>query len=142
MDNVADSLVKNIEWYKTLMNHNQFENTNFDNRCGKFMNASNYLAENEVLNIRFDSELPEKVNHIALRYRVACDTSTIINVLNTLGELERMETLKRSSYMLKPGGRVFIAMEGENLADYLYMVRQVFPVAKIKYNMIVAWKDF
>ena len=40
--------------HKKVMENKLFGGTNFDNGAGKYMNATNYLAGNEVLNIRFD----------------------------------------------------------------------------------------
>ena len=49
--------------HKKVMENKLFSGTNFDNGAGKYMNATDYLACNEVLNIRFDPfNLPEETN--------------------------------------------------------------------------------
>ena len=146
--------------HKMVMNKGLFGGTNFDNGAGKFVNATNFLGENEVLNVRYDPfNLPDEVNHKAARYVGMCDTSTIANVLNVIKEESiQIEVLKRSYNMVKNGGMVFISVyegnktgEGKEskkgcwqnnktLKEYLPTVKKVFSEVEIKYNMIMAKK--
>ena len=106
--------------HKKVMENKLFGGTNFDNGAGKYMNATNYLACNEVLNIRFDPfNLSEETNSKAARYRGMCETSTIANVLNVIKEESiQIEVLKRSYNMLKACGWCFISIyEGNKTGE-------------------------
>ena len=106
--------------HKKVMENKLFGGTNFDNGAGKYMNATNYLACNEVLNIRFDPfNLPEETNSKASRYRGMCETSTIANVLNVIKEESvQIEVLKRSYNMRKVCGWCFISIyEGNKTGE-------------------------
>lgn len=146
--------------HKTVMKHGLFRYINFDNGAGKYINATNFLEESLVLNVRFDPfNLSKEVNENAYRYRGLCDTSTIANVLNVIKEESvQLEVLRRSHAMVKENGFVFISVyEGsktgigrqtkkdcwqnnKRLAEYLPLVKKVFSNAQIKYNMIIALK--
>ena len=135
--------------------------TNFDNGAGKYMNATEYLAGNEVLNVRFDPfNLPEEVNSKATRYRGMCETSTIANVLNVIKEESiQIEVLKRSYNMLKACGWCFISIyEGNKTGEgkqskkgcwqnnkrtkeYMDTVKKVFPTCKVWNGIIWAVKE-
>jgi hypothetical protein len=98
--------------HKTVMKHGLFRYINFDNGAGKYINATNFLKESLVLNVRFDPfNLSKEVNENAYRYRGLCDTSTIANVLNVIKEESaQLEVLRRSHAMVKENGFVFISV--------------------------------
>lgn len=146
--------------HKKLMNKNMLSGINFDNGAGKFDKATDFLADNDVQNVRYDPyNLPEDVNKQADNYVGQCDTSTCANVLNVIKEdSAKIDVLKRSYDMLKPGGTLYISVyegnrsgigkeskpgcwqENKKLKDYVPIVKKVFDDVKISNGMIEAKK--
>lgn len=135
---------------------------NFDVGGGAYDLATNKLAGVGVENLIYDpfNRSEEHNNKVisSLKKRNA-DTATVANVLNVIAEPENQLTaLKQANALLKPGGTAYIGIyEGDRsgvgkqtssgyqnnskTADYLPIVRQVFPDAKIKDGIIVAQKS-
>ena len=147
--------------HRILVEKNLFNSINFDNGAGKFLDATEFLAENGVLNVRYDKyNLPDDINNNAKQYSGMCYTSTVANVLNVIdSETAQLRVLKNSYDMLRTGGSIFISVyEGnksgigkntkkdcwqnnKRLVDYLDTVKKVFPNASIYNNMICGIKD-
>ena len=147
--------------HKKLVNKNMLNGVNFDNGAGKFDKATNFLADNDIQNVRYDPyNLPEEVNKQADNYVGQCDTSTCANVLNVIKEdSAKIDVLKRSYDMLKPGGTLYISVyegnrsgigkeskpgcwqENKKLKDYVPIVEKVFPKVTISNGMIEATKE-
>ena len=134
---------------------------NFDVGGGAYDLATNKLAGVGVENLIYDpfNRSEEHNNKVisSLKKRNA-DTATVANVLNVIAEPENQLTaLKQADALLKPGGTAYIGIyEGDRsgvgkqtssgyqnnskTADYLPIVRQVFPNARIQNGIIVAQK--
>ena len=88
---------------------------NLDYGGGKFDNASEYLAEQDVLNLIYDpfNRSTEHNNNVIseIRNNGGADTATCSNVLNVIKERDvRLNVLKNISKLVKPGGIVYITV--------------------------------
>jgi len=135
---------------------------NIDIGGGKFDNASEYLAKQDVENLVFDPYNRSAEHNSMILESVRnkpADTATVSNVLNVIPEeANQIKTLETARKSLKDGGEVFITVyegnrsgigkvtgadqfqQNKKLSDYLDTVRQVFPNATVKGGMIRATK--
>ena len=135
---------------------------NIDIGGGKFDNASEHLAKQDVENLVFDpynrSADHNRMVLDSVRGKPA-DTATVSNVLNVIpDEANQIKTLETAYKSLKDDGEVFITVyegnksgvgkvtgadqfqQNKKLSDYLDTVRKVFPNATVKGGMIRAIK--
>jgi len=135
---------------------------NIDIGGGKFDNASEHLAKQDVENLVFDpynrSADHNKMVLDSVRGKPA-DTATVSNVLNVIpDEANQLKTLETAYKSLKDDGEVFITVyegnksgvgkatgsdqfqQNKKLSGYLDTVRKVFPNATVKGGMIRATK--
>ena len=133
---------------------------NLDYGGGKFDNAAEYLAQQNVTNLVYDpynrstqhnAEVLQKV-----RKNGGADTITISNVLNVIAEPEaRLTVLRNAKKLVKPGGNVYITVyegnksgEGtetksgyqlnKSTADYIDEIASVFSTVNRKGKLIIA----
>lgn len=133
---------------------------NLDYGGGKFDNAAEYLAQQNVTNLVYDpynrstqhnAEVLQKV-----RENGGADTITISNVLNVIAEPEaRLTVLRNAKKLVKPGGNVYITVyegnksgEGtetksgyqlnKSTADYIDEIASVFSTVNRKGKLIIA----
>ena len=133
---------------------------NLDYGGGKFDNAAEYLAQQNVTNLVYDpynrstqhnAEVLQKV-----RENGGADTITISNVLNVIAEPEaRLTVLRNAKKLVKPGGNVYITVyegnksgEGtetksgyqlnKGTADYIDEIASVFSTVNRKGKLIIA----
>ena len=133
---------------------------NLDYGGGKFDNAAEYLAQQNVTNLVYDpynrstqhnAEVLQKV-----RENGGADTVTISNVLNVIAEPEaRLTVLRNAKKLVKPGGNVYITVyegnksgEGtetksgyqlnKSTADYIDEIASVFSTVNRKGKLIIA----
>ena len=133
---------------------------NLDYGGGKFDNAAEYLAQQNVTNLVYDpynrstqhnAEVLQKV-----RENGGADTVTISNVLNVIAEPEaRLTVLRNAKKLVKPGGNVYITVyegnksgEGtetksgyqlnKGTADYIDEISSVFSTVNRKGKLIIA----
>lgn len=135
---------------------------NLDFGGGKFDNAAEELAKNDVINLVYDpynrnsSHNNEVLNTI--RKNGGADSVTCSNVLNVIAEPEARQTVIKNIYNLAKSGApcYWTVYEGsgsgeggetksgyqlnKKTADYLEEIQQVFPDAKRKGKLIVATK--
>lgn len=134
---------------------------NLDYGGGKFDNATEKLAERDVVNLIYDkyNRTPEWNRKVIKQVRAngGADTATCCNVLNVIKEPEeRLNVIRNISRLLKTGGTAyFYFYKGDNNGvgrqtgkdsyqlnrkneEYLDEIKQVFPNAKPKGGMIVA----
>lgn len=133
---------------------------NLDYGGGKFDNASEYLAEQDVLNLIYDpfNRSTEHNNNVIseIRNNGGADTATCSNVLNVIKEREvRLNILKNISKLVKPGGVVYITVyegsgdgnEGATKSgyqlnrktkDYLDEISEIFENVTRKGKLIIA----
>ena len=135
---------------------------NIDIGGGKFDNASEHLAKQDVENLVFDpynrSADHNRMVLESVRGKPA-DTATVSNVLNVIpDEANQIKTLETAYKSLKDDGEVFITVyegnksgvgkvtgadqfqQNKKLSGYLDTVRKVFPNATVKGGMIRATK--
>jgi len=135
---------------------------NIDIGGGKFDNASEHLAKQDVENLVFDpynrSADHNRMVLESVRGKPA-DTATVSNVLNVIpDEANQIKTLETAYKSLKDNGEVFITVyegnksgvgkvtgsdqfqQNKKLSGYLDTVRKVFPNATVKGGMIRATK--
>lgn len=132
---------------------------NLDYGGGKFDNAAEYLAEQDVINLVYDpfnrSQQHNRDVIRQIRENGGADTATCSNVLNVIKEPEaRLNVLDNIKELVKPSGTVYITVyEGTGVgdskptksgyqlnkktADYLEEIQQVFPDATRKGKLIV-----
>lgn len=133
---------------------------NLDYGGGKFDNAAEYLAQQNVTNLVYDpynrstqhnAEVLQKV-----RENGGADTITISNVLNVIAEPEaRLTVLRNAKKLVKPGGNVYITVyegnksgEGtetksgyqlnKSTADYIDEIASVFSTVNRRGKLIIA----
>lgn len=133
---------------------------NLDYGGGKFDNAAEYLAQQNVTNLVYDpynrstqhnAEVLQKV-----RENGGADSITISNVLNVIAEPEaRLTVLRNAKKLVKPGGNVYITVyegnksgEGtetksgyqlnKSTADYIDEIASVFSTVNRKGKLIIA----
>lgn len=134
---------------------------NLDYGGGKFDNATEKLAERDVVNLIYDkyNRTPEWNRKVIKQVRAngGADTATCCNVLNVIKEPEeRLNVIRNISRLLKPGGTAyFYFYKGDNKGvgrqtgkdsyqlnrkneEYLDEIKQIFSNAKPKSGMIVA----
>ncbi len=139
------------------------ENTiNFDIGGGKYDLMTNRLKELGVTNLIFDPynrSLKHNSDVIEICRRFGADTVTIFNVLNVIKEREmQINVLNLALEVLKDGGRLFVRSTYMNpnkasgatksgtfqhyltMRDYLEIVKEVFPNAKLEHGIIFATK--
>ena len=137
---------------------------NFDIGGGSFDNMTQALKEQEVDNHIYDPfnrDANFNADSITQAAKGQSDTATISNVLNVIKEPEnQLKAIKQAHNALKEDGKLFITVyegnktgvgasppkkpdqfqQNKKLAEYLPMVKQVFPEAEIHNGMIVASK--
>ena len=135
---------------------------NLDIGGGKYDIFSQKLIEKNVTNLVFDpyNRSEEHNRDVLMTCKdVIVDTVTIFNVLNVIKEREiQLNVLKMAYEALKPNGYVFVRSTYMNPAkvsgvtksgtfqhyfkqnDYLKIVKEVFPNARLKYGLIYANK--
>ena len=146
---------KYFTWYQGTLN--------LDIGGGKYDLMTEALKEKGVTNLIFDPyNRSSKHNVDVVRGILMADgvhTATIFNVLNVIKEHEiQLNVLKMARSALKKGGIVFVRSTYMNRnkvsgptksgtfqhyltqEDYLKIVREIFPGAKIKYGIIFAHK--
>jgi len=145
---------KYFTWYQGTVN--------LDIGGGKYDLMTNALKEKGVTNLVYDPYNRSVVHNVKIVYKISemsVDTVTIFNVLNVIKEHDiQMDVIKLAYNSLKKGGMVFVRSTYKNPAkqsgvtksgtfqhyltqqDYLEMVKEVFPKAKLKYGIIFAHK--
>ena len=135
---------------------------NLDIGGGKYDLMTNKLIEKNVVNLIYDPYNRDKIHNMEVLLtlmNILVDTVTIFNVLNVIKEREiQMKVIYMAFETLKTGGEVFVRSTYMNPAkvsgvtksgtfqhylkqtDYLEMVKEVFPNAKIKHGLIHAIK--
>ena len=135
---------------------------NLDYGGGKFDNATEYLANQNVTNLIYDpyNRTAEHNNKVIreIKKNGGADTATCSNVLNVIKEPKvRLNVLKNINKLVKPNGTVYItvyegkkgSVEGPTSSgyqlhrpteSYLEEIQTVFPDAKRKGKLIVAHK--
>ena len=139
------------------------ENTiNFDIGGGKYDLMTDRLNELDITNLVFDPyNRSQKHNETVLSIcrRFTVDTATIFNVLNVIKEREiQINVLNLALEVLKDGGMVFVRSTYKNPSkasgvtksgtfqhyktqlEYLEIVKEVFPNAKLEHGIIFATK--
>lgn len=133
---------------------------NLDIGGGKYDLMTQKLAEKSVANLIYDPYNRSNAyneNVLITLLDILVDTVTIFNVLNVIQEREiQMKVIHMAYDTLKTGGYVFVRSTYMNPAkasgvtksgtfqhylkqsDYLEMVKEVFPNAKLKYGLIYA----
>ena len=133
---------------------------NIDYGGGKFDNAAEALAKQDVTNLVYDPfNRSKEHNDMVLdiiEKNGGADSATCSNVLNVIKEPEaRRNVLENISKLVKPNGDIYITVyegsgsaEGKvtksgyqlnrKTADYLEEIRQVFPDAERKGKLIIA----
>ena len=137
---------KKINWDKIK--------TNFDYGGGKYNKGTEYLRTKGVNNVIFDPYNRDN-EHNALAWRISEDAevSTLFNVLNIIPtKEERLHILKQAAR--KKVKRIYVTVYEKNksgeghktrdgwqnnmkLRDYLLEVKELYPNAYIKDNMII-----
>lgn len=137
---------------------------NLDLGGGRFDNVSNYLKCNHnITNMILDPfnrtlEHNENIEQYLLESQV--DSVIISNVLNVINDNDsKLKLLQKSFDNLKNGGSCFVTVyegdrsgvgkqtgsdqwqENKKLDNYLSSVSKIFGNAKIKYGMIIAYKN-
>jgi hypothetical protein len=135
---------------------------NFDIGGGKYDLMSEKLSEKSVTNCIYDPYNRSEVhNALMLEFCMSrkVETVTIFNVLNVIKEREiQINTLKLAFDALKDGGYIFVRSTYMNpnkasgvtksgtfqhylkQKDYLEIVKEIFPNAKLKRGIIFATK--
>jgi hypothetical protein len=145
---------KYFGWYQGTVN--------LDIGGGKYDLMTDVLKEKGVTNLVYDPYNRSVVHNVKIVYKISemsVDTVTIFNVLNVIKEHDiQMDVIKLAYNSLKKGGMVFVRSTYKNPAkqsgvtksgtfqhyltqeDYLEMIKEVFPEAKLKYGIIFAHK--
>jgi len=145
---------KYFTWYQGTVN--------LDIGGGKYDLMTEALKEKGVTNLVYDPYNRTMVHNLKIIYKiseVSVDTVTIFNVLNVIKEkFIQLEVLYLAKSALKDGGVLYVRSTYKNPAkqsgvtksgtfqhyltqqDYLEMVKEVFPEAKLKYGIIFAHK--
>ncbi|MFA5207287.1 MAG: hypothetical protein WC428_01280 [Candidatus Paceibacterota bacterium] len=140
----------------------QANTINLDIGGGKYDLMTEKLLEKNVTNLIFDPYNRSLKHNIRVIYKIAkndVDTATIFNVLNVIMEHEiQLNVLKLAKSALKIGGHVFIRSTYKNPVkvsgvtksgtfqhyltqkEYLKIVKEIFPNAKLEYGIIYATK--
>ena len=133
---------------------------NFDNGAGRYNKATEYLKSLGITNMPYDKYNRGKEENSKALTHVNYETSTIANVLNVIdNEQDIINVLELSYTLLKDGGKCFIScyegnktgigrktkedcyQQNKPLKWYLPLVKKVFPIAYIKYGIIIAEKE-
>ena len=137
---------------------------NFDIGGGKWDTATEFLKDHGVTNYIYDPFNRSALHNAAVIAAVSpekADTVTISNVLNVIQEEDAQKRiLEQARHVLKVGGRVFIKVysgkadgkssstlqgrgfqQNKKVAEYLPIVKSVFPAAKVERGIIVARKE-
>lgn len=136
---------------------------NFDIGGGKYDLMTNKLIEKNVTNYVYDPYNRSDIhNEFVLKTCLdgKSDTVTIFNVLNVIKEYEiQLHLIRMAKNALKNGGYLFVRSTYMNQngvsgptksgtfqhylkqSDYLNIVKEVFPNAKLKYGIIYAIKE-
>ena len=133
---------------------------NLDYGGGKFDNATEYLAEQDVINLIYDP-YNRSAEHNAevldtIRSAGGADTATCSNVLNVIKEPEvRNNVLANIKKLLKPSGVAYITVYegkgvegptrsgyqlGRRTADYVDEIASVFSDVEKRGKLIIAYK--
>jgi len=150
--NIVD---KYFTWYQGT--------TNLDIGGGKYDLMTEKLKEKGVTNLVYDPYNRSMVHnadviHTVLKIK-GVHSTTIFNVLNVIEEHDaQIEAIKLAFHSLKKGGIVFVRSTYKNRAkvsgvtksgtfqhyktqeEYLEIVKEVFPEAKLKFGIIYAHK--
>lgn len=135
---------------------------NLDIGGGKYDLMTEKLKEKNVTNLIYDPyNRSEEENNLVLLQSIPCivDTVTIFNVLNVIKEHEnQIEALRLAYKALKCGGYLYVRSTYMNklkrsavtksgtfqhyltMSDYLLIIREIFPLAQLKYGLIYSIK--
>ena len=132
---------------------------NIDIGGGRFNNADELLQKSDATNLVYDPFNRTKAHNANIVDAVSggnADTATINNVLNVIeDEANQLKVLNQAKDAVKKDGEVFISVyqgkgdgvgkvtskgyqQNKKSADYLELVKQVFPDAKLKNGIIRA----
>ena len=132
---------------------------NVDIGGGRFNNADELLQKSDATNLVYDPFNRTKAHNANVVNAVSggnADTATINNVLNVIeDEANQLKVLSQAKDAVKKDGEVFISVyqgkgdgvgkatskgyqQNKKAADYLDLVKQVFPDAKLKNGIIRA----
>ena len=132
---------------------------NIDIGGGRFNNADELLQKSDATNLVYDPFNRTKAHNANVVDAVSggnADTATINNVLNVIdGEANQLKVLNQAKDAVKKDGEVFISVyqgkgdgigkttskgfqQNKKAADYLDLVKKVFPNAKLKNGVIRA----
>ena len=132
---------------------------NVDIGGGRFNNADELLQKSDATNLVYDPFNRTKAHNANVVNAVSggnADTATINNVLNVIeDEANQLKVLNQAKDAVKKDGEVFISVyqgkgdgvgkatskgyqQNKKAADYLDLVKQVFPDAKLKNGIIRA----
>jgi len=132
---------------------------NIDIGGGRFNNADELLQKSDATNLVYDPFNRTKAHNANVVDAVSggnADTATINNVLNVIdGEANQLKVLNQAKDAVKKDGEVFISVyqgkgdgigkttskgfqQNKKAADYLDLVKKVFPDAKLKNGVIRA----
>ena len=145
---------KYFTWYQGTVN--------LDIGGGKYDLMTNALKEKGVTNLVYDPYNRSVVHNVKIVFKISemsVDTVTIFNVLNVIKEHEmQINVLNLALEAVRDDGMLFVRSTYKNPAkqsgvtksgtfqhyltqqDYLEMVKEVFPGAKLKYGIIFAHK--